>query len=149
MNVQIAIDNKKDIRVCRFPIYERKVNPTSTMHTNSLSFDYCHKICGLADEMVNQVLDGDRLFLQMKQRMVFFNLTLLDTQFRSDSHHFFVKSIKRCMDEVGVWRPLDRWLLSVSSPWAVKSVWNLKRIMRRLEHPTMIIQDLKKIFKQT
>ena len=147
MNLQIAIDNKKSIKVCRYPMYERRVNPTSTMHTNSLDFDYCQKLCCLADEMINGVLDDNRHLLQIKQRMVFFNLTLQDTHFHSDSHHPFVKNIKQCMDEAGVWRPIDRWLLSVSSPWAVKTVWNLRRVMIRLVHPTIIMHNLKKFVK--
>ena len=148
MNLQIALDNKKDIRVCHSPIYERRINLTSTMHTNSLSFDYCQKICGLADEMVRGTFENNWPLLQMKQRMVFFHLTLPDTHFQSDSHHPFVKDIKRCMNEAEAWRPMDRWLLSVSSPWAVKTVCNLKRIVRRLEHPSMILRDFRKLIQK-
>lgn len=145
MNLQIALDNKKDIRVCHSPIYERRLNPTSTMHTNSLSFDYCQKICCLADEMMKGAFDNNWALLQMKQRMVFFFLTLSDTKYQSNSHHPFVKDIKRCMNEAGVWRPMDRWLLSVSSPWAVKTVWKLQRILVRLKHPSLILNDIKKL----
>ncbi|SMG10235.1 glycosyltransferase family A protein [Fibrobacter sp. UWB13] len=144
MNLQIAIDNKEDIRVYKQSMYYRRYNPLSTMHINSLTFDYCQKICGLADNMVMGVWGNRFPLLQMKQRMVFFNLTLKDVRYHSDSHHPFVKDIKRYMDESGVWRPMDRWLLSVSSPWAVKTVWNLRKVWMRLEHPSMFLRDLKK-----
>lgn len=148
MNLQIALDNKKDIRVCHSPIYERRVNPTSTMHSNSLSLDYCQKICGLADEMVRGAFEANGPLLQMKQRMTFFLLTLPDAQFRSDPHHPFVIEIKRCMNEAKVWRPMDRWLLSVSSPWAVKTVWNLRKVTRRLAHPSLIPGDIKRLLNR-
>ena len=148
MNLQIAIDNKKSIKVCRHPMYGRRINPTSTMNVNSLNFDYCQKICGLADEMVKGLFGDKFPLLQMKQKLVFFHLTLFDTHFQSDSHHPFVKDIKRCMNEAGVWRPMDRWLLSVSSPWAVKAVWNLRRVGVRLAHPAMIWRDVRKVISR-
>lgn len=148
MNLQIALDNKKGIRVCHSPIYERRLNPTSTMHTYPLSLDYCQRICGLADEMVRGAFEDKWPLLQMKQRMMFFLLTLPDTQYRSDSHHPFVKDIKRCMNEAKVWRPMDRWLLSVSSPCTVKTVWNLRKVTRRLAHPSMIPRDIKRLLNR-
>ena len=145
MNIQIAVDNILDVRVSHTPVYYRRSVPTSTVHTHNLSFDYCKEICGLADEMTKGVLGDKRVLLQMKQRIVFFNLTLLDISYNSDSQHPFVKDIKRCMDEAGAWRPMDRWLLSVSSPWAVKTVWNLRKVWMRLEHPSMILRDIKRL----
>ena len=147
MNVQIAVDNNRLVRVNHTPVYFRRSVPTSTVHTHNLSFDYCQIICGLADEIAKNSMSAKWPLLKMKQRMVFFNLTLPDVQYHSDSHHPFVKDIKRCMDEAGVWRSIDRWLLSVSSPWAVKTVWNLRKVWMRLEHPSMILRDLKRLGK--
>lgn len=146
MNVQIAVDNTLDVKVNHTPVYYRRNVPTSTVHTHNLSLDYCQQICSLADEMTTGVFGEDILpQLQMKQRLVFFNLTLPDTHFQSDSHHPFVREIKHNMNDAGVWRPLDRWLLSVSSPWAVKIVWNMRKMAMRLQHPSMIVQDLKRL----
>lgn len=133
MNVHIAVDNTRRVKVNHCPVYYRRSVPTSTVHTHNLSLDYCQKICCLADEMVKGAFDNNWALLQMKQRMVFFFLTLSDTKYQSNSHHPFVKDIKHCMNEAGVWRPMDRWLLSVSSPWAVKTVWKLQRILVRLK----------------
>lgn len=148
MNVRISIDNKLDVHVNHTPVYFRRDVPTSTVHTHNLSLDYCQQICGLADEMIEGAFDDMLPLLRVKQRLVFFYLTLPDTRFQSDSRHPFVKDIKRCMDEAGVWKPMDRWLLSVSSPWAVKTVWNLKKVTRRLAHPSLIPGDIKRLLNR-
>lgn len=148
MNVQIAVDNTLDVKVNHTPVYYRRNVPTSTVHTHNLSLDYCQQICGLADEMIEGAFDDMLPLLRVKQRLVFFYLTLPDTRFHSDSRHPFVKDIKRCMDEAGVWKPMDRWLLSVSSPWAVKTVWNLKKVTRRLAHPSLIPGDIKRLLNR-
>ena len=146
MNVRIAVDNTIDVKVNHYPVYYRRSVSTSTVHTHNLSLDYCQQICSLADEMTTGVFEDELLpLLQMRQRLVFFYLTLHDTHFQSDSRHPFVQEIKHYMDEAGVWQLLDRWLLSISSPLAVKSVWNLRRVAWRLQHPLMIFQDLKRI----
>ena len=147
MNVQIAVDNNRLVRVNHTPVYFRRSVPTSTVHTHNLTFDYCKEICGLADEIVKDAMGKKWPLLQMKQRMVFFNLTLPDVQYHSDAHHPFILGIKCCMDEAGVWRPMDRLLLSVSSPRAIKTVLKLRSICMRLEHPSMIMHDLKRFMR--
>ena len=82
---------------------------------------------------------------RLKNRFVLFIHEIQKNGFVSDAHHPYVKDIKRCMNEAGVWKPMDRWLLSVSSPWAVKMVWNLRRVVMRLAHPSIIINDVKKL----
>lgn len=148
MNVQIATDNTLRVNVNHSPVYYRRNVPTSTVHTHNLSLDYCQQICELADSIVLDAMGEIPALLKMEQQMVFFNLTLPDTGFQSDPHHPFVQDIKRCMNEAKVWRPMDRWLLSVSSPWAVKTVRNLRRVMRRLAHPSMIPGDIKRLLNR-
>ena len=148
MNLMLAINNKKDIYVYKQEIYYVRENMTSTRHTYPFSLDYMAKLSKMGDDIVKEHIAPDMFLKQrVKQRLFFFFEAMGDTKFTSDSHHPFVKDIKRCMDEAGVWRPLDRWLLSVSSPWAVKMVWNLKKVARRLEHPSIIIRDLKRLAK--
>lgn len=146
MNVRMAMDNPLEVKVNHAPVYYRRDVPTSTVHTHNLNLDYCQQICGLADEMATGVFGDDKLpHLKMTQRLAFFYLTLPDTGFQSDSCHPFIREIKHCMNEAGVWRPLDRLMLSVSSPWAVKTVWDIRKMAMRVQHPSMIARDIKRI----
>lgn len=145
MNLMLAINNQKDVYVYKHQIYYFRDNTASIRHTHPFTLDYMSELSKRGDNIVKDHIPSDVFLRQRaKQRMFFFLEAMGETKFISDSHHPFVKDIKRCMDELGVWKPMDRWLLSVSSPWAVKMVWNLRRIAKRLEHPSMIIRDLKK-----
>lgn len=145
MNLMLAINNQKDVYVYKHQIYYFRDNTASTRHTHPFTLDYMSELSKRGDNIVKDHIPSDVFLRQRaKQRMFFFLEAMGETKFISNSHHPFVKDIKRCMDELGVWKPMDRWLLSVSSPWAVKMVWNLRRIAKRLEHPSMIIRDLKK-----
>lgn len=148
MNLMLAINNQKDVYVYKHQIYQVRENPASTRHTHPFTLDYMLELSKMGDAIVKDYIPHDVFLRQrVKQRMFFFHEAMGDTQFQSDSHHPFVKDIKRCMDEAGVWCPMDRWLLSVSSPWAVKTVWNLRRVGVRLAHPAMIWRDVRKVSK--
>lgn len=148
MNLMLAINNQKDVYVYKHQIYYFRDNTASTRHTHPFTLDYMSELSKRGDNIVKDHIPSDVFLRQRaKQRMFFFLEAMGETKFISDSHHPFVKDIKRCMDEAGARRPMDRWLLSVSSPWAVKTVWNLKRIVRRLEHPSMLMGDVKKRVK--
>ena len=145
MNLMLAINNQRDVYVYKHQIYYFRENMTSTRHTHPYTLNYILELCQRGDNIVKNFIPSEVFLRQrVKQRLFYFKLLMGCTDFLSDSHHPFVNDIKHCMDEAGVWRPMDRWMLSVSSPWAVKSVWNIKRIVSRLEHPTIIIHDLKK-----
>ncbi len=149
MNLQLASDNQKDVRITEKKIYKYRNHINSTSKLNILSFDDLQEICQIADRIIGgAVCDKEMKQAKMKNRFTLFTYELPKKDFISDSRHPFVRDIKRCMDEAGVWRPLDRWLLSVSSPGAVKAVWNLRRVARRLEHPTIIISDMKRLVQR-
>jgi len=146
MNLMLAINNQKDVYVYKHQIYHFRENMTSTRHSHLFTLDYMAELSKRGDNIVKNHIPSD-IFLQqrVKQRMFFFLEAIGETKYTSNPHHPFVKDIKRCMDEAGAWRPVDRWLLSVFSPWAVKAVWNLRRIWVRLGHPSMFLRDLKKL----
>ena len=146
MNLELAINNQRDVYVYKHQIYHVRENMTSTRHTHPFTLDYMAELSKRGDNIVKSHIPSDVFLRQrVKQRMFFFLEAMGDTHFQSDSNHPFVKDIKHCMDEAGMWKPMDRWLLSVSSPWAVKMVWNLRRVVKRLEHPSIIINDVKKL----
>ena len=148
MNLMLAINNQKDVYVYKHRIYHVRENMTSTRHTYPFTLDYMLELSKRGDDIVEGCIPSEAFLRQrVKQRMFFFMEAMGETMFTSDSNHPFVKDIKRCMKEASLLKPIDRWLLSVSSPWAVKTVWNLKRIVTRLEHPSMVLRDLKKLAK--
>lgn len=148
MNLQIASDNKNNVKLTNNKVYNRRHRINSTSNSNILSFDELQEICQIEDRIIGSNINNkDFVQARFDNRIALFLHEIDKNGFTSDSRHPFVKDIKRCMDEAGVRRPMDRWLLSVSSPWAVKTVWNLKRIVRRLAHPSMIMGDVKQLVK--
>lgn len=146
MNLMLAINNQKDVYLYKHQVYYVRENMTSTRHTHLFTLDYMQELSKRGDEIVRAHITSYVFLRQrVKQRIFFFLEAMGDTKYRSDSRHPFVKDIKCCMNEAGVWRPMDRWLLSVSSPWAVKTIWNLRRVWMRLEHPSMILRDIKRL----
>lgn len=133
MNLQLAFDNQKDVRTTEKVIYNRRNRLNSTTKTKILSFDDLQEICQIAEGIVIGAISGkEMIYAKIDNRFKILVQELPKRNFMSNSHHPFIKGIKHCMDEAGVWRPLDRWLMSVSSPWAVKTVWDLRKVAKRM-----------------
>lgn len=148
MNLQIAKDNKTPVKTILEKVYYYRMRPNSTSHTNVLSFNELEHLCCIADKIVSEVLTPSTFIMaKIENRLKLFYHELLLNGFHNDPNHPFIIDIKHCMGEAGVWRPMDRWLLSVSSPMGVKTVWNLRRVTMRLAHPSMIVSDMKKLAK--
>lgn len=148
MNLILATNNQSAVGVYKHQVYWVRENPHSTRHTHPFSLDYMFELSKLGDGIVKSHIAADVFRRQrVKQRMYFFLEAMADTHFRNDPRHPFIQDIKTCMNEAGVWQPIDRWLLSASSPWAVKTVWNLRKVEMRILHPSMIAKDLRRIVK--
>ena len=146
MNLMLAINNQKDVRVYKHQVYQARENLNSTCHTYPFTLDYMTNLSKMGDAIVKYFIPTEAFLRQrVKQRMYFFCEALRETRYVSDSQHPFVMDTKRCMDEAKEWRPLDRLMLSVSSPLAVKTVWNLRKVAMRIQHPSMIARDFKRI----
>lgn len=146
MNLMLAINNQKDVSVCKNQVYFVRENPSSTRHTSPFTLDYMVELSKTGDTIVMSHIPIDVFLRQrVKQRMFFFCEAMGDTHCVSNPQHPFVLDIKRSMDEAREWRPLDRLMLSMSSPWAVKAVWNIRKVAMRVLHPSMIAQDIKRI----
>lgn len=149
MNLILAINNQSNVCVYKHQVYQVRENPYSTRHTHPFTLDYMSELSKLGDNIVKNHIAADVFLRQrVKQRMFFFLEAMVDTHFQNDPRHPFIQNIKCCMNEAKVWRPMDRWLLNVSSPWAVKTVWNLRKVTTRLSHPSMIPQDFKRLFQR-
>lgn len=148
MNLGIAITNRKNVNICKKAIYVHRMRESSTIHTVHYTYDYLYDLCSIADSMVKDFLSKDEMIWgRIRKHMYFINMIIPENNYEGNANHPFVRNIKRYMDEAGVWRPMDRLLLSVSSPRAIKTVLKLRSICMRLEHPSMIIRDLKRFAK--
>jgi len=149
MNLGIAVTNRKDVRMCKEEVYVHRMRPSSTIHTVPYSFDYLTDLCHTADSIVDGTLPHEEIIRgRIDKHMYFYNMIIPENGYVGCKSHPFVKGIKKDMNEAGVWRPMDRWLLSVSSSWAVKTVWNLRKVTRRLAHPSMIPGDIKRLLNR-
>ena len=147
MNLLLALNNMSDVYIYKHQIYYSRNNLTSTTHTRLLTLDYMYDVCKWGDDIVKAYIPSE-VFIQKRvlQRMSFLFTTLPETNYASDSHHPYIKNIISCMNEAGVLRPLDRWLLSVSSPWAVKLILNIRKAVYRIAHSSSIKHYIKKTF---
>ena len=146
MNLVLAVNNQTDVLVYKHQIYEKRDRLTSICHTNPLTLDYMLEFCLRGDSIVQESIPTSVFVRQrVKQRLFFFKRVLREIGYVNNPNHPFIKNIKDCLNEAKVWRPLDRLMLSVSSPWAVMAVWNMKKVMFRFQHPSMIAHDLKRI----
>lgn len=145
-NLAIAVKNRKPVNICKKAVYTHRMRALSVIHTVKYTYDYLYDFCAEADAIVKDYLSEDEMVLgRLEKHMFFFYRILLENQFEVKPDHPFVKDTRRCLDEAGLQRPLDRWLLSTSSPRVARMVWNLKKIERRLEQPSLIKHDIHRI----
>jgi glycosyltransferase involved in cell wall biosynthesis len=148
MNLELAVENKKPVRVFKHSIYYLREHPRSKRHTFFFSLDYCRMLTALADEIVKGYIpDHNLTTTKAMQRRFFFCEAISTNGFLSDASHPYTKETKKLLKQTAQITLIDRWLLSVSSPWAVKAVWNLRKVWMRLEHPSMILRDIKRLNK--
>lgn len=140
MNLQIAKNNHASVNTVSELLYVYRMRSNSSSHTYIMSFDELEKLCSISDEIVGDEIACKTTFsyAKMENRIKLFLHEILLNGFHNEPNHPFVIDVKRSMDESGVWRPMDRWLLSVSSPFVVKMAWNVRRIIMKLVHLPMI-----------
>ena len=149
MNLQLAVENKKKVKIFKHSIYYLREHPRSKRHTFKFNLDYCQTLTKLADTIVEGYLPDRYLSVaKAKQRYYFFIESISTNGFQSDANHPYTIETKKLLGYTSQITFMDRWLLSVSSPGAVKAVWNLRRVARRLEHPTIIISDMKRLVQR-
>lgn len=148
MNLQLAVENKKKVKIFKHSIYYLREHLRSKRHIFIFKLDYCQTLTGLADTIVEGHLPDKLINIaKAKQRRYFFIEAISTNGFQSNANHPYAIETKKLLKQTSQLTCMDRWLLSVSSPWAVKIVWNLRKVVRRLEHPSLIKHDMKKLFK--
>ncbi|WP_051523049.1 MULTISPECIES: glycosyltransferase family 2 protein [unclassified Prevotella] len=148
MNLELAVENRRPVKLFKKSVYYLREHPKSRRHTFILNLDYMLSLTKMADRIVEGHLPQKIVEkAKAKQRRYFFYETISTNGFRSSANHPYAIETKKLLKQTSQLTLMDRWLLSVSSPWAVKMVWNLKKVARRLEHPSIIICDLKRLAK--
>ena len=149
MNLALARTNREVVPVCKKPIYHYRRRSSSSSFTNTFNFDVCNDLAVLAESLVDGVLPIERIKTGgLKRRLYFFYKVLEENDFHSNKNHPFVKDIIQRMNEAKILRLSDRLVLSVSSKPAVKTCLFLAKFLRRIEQPSLIIKDTRRLFKR-
>lgn len=148
MNLAIANVNRKKVPVCKKDIYYYRIRESSTTHIFKYTFDYCENTCSIAESLVRESIPADKVLMgSICRGMFFYRKVLAENNFQGDRHHPFVKGIIRRMNEAKVLRLSDRMILGVSSRSAIRLCIFLSKIIRRIENPSLFIEDVNRLRK--
>jgi hypothetical protein len=146
MNLAVAIRNKRDVAICKRPVYIYRFRANSSIHTNKCDFDFCQKLCDIADAIVEGHLpEREELIGSISSRMYYYRKILIDNDYQGDKNHPFVKSIVKKMNQAKVLRLTDRLILGVSNRISVKCCVMLSNFIRLIKHPSLILKGFRKL----
>ncbi len=145
MNLAIANVNKKKVPICKNAIYYYRIRESSTIHTFKFTFDYCENLCLIADSLVRESIPADKV---LKGGIIIYRKILAENNFQGNKHHPFVRGIVSRMNEARVLRLSDRMILYVSSKNAIRLCMFLSKFVKRIEHPSLILEDMKRLTKK-
>lgn len=111
MNLHIAIENKKNIRVCKTPVYYYRENLSSICHMFNYSMDYFVLLCNTADLIVkNHIQEADAQRGAANLRMDLIYKVLRYHKFKIDTNHPFIDDTKYYLKKADLYS-FSRWLL--------------------------------------
>lgn len=144
MNLQIAMDNSKDIRVCKTPVYFYRFNPSSVSHNFIYPLDYIVILCRKADQIVeNKMQMNDLIIGAAKMRMWFLVVLLKFHKYEVDRNHLFFKETKQCLKKAGLYTLSKRLLLNYPS----ERTYQLSCFIYRLEQPVFYRRIARRLIK--
>ena len=152
-NLAIANVNRKKVKIFKNAIYYHRIRESSTVHTFKFTFDYCENLCLIADSLVRESIPADKVLKGgIISRMYYYRRILAENNFQGNKHHPFVRGIVNRMNEARVLRLSDRMILYVSSKNAIRLCMFLSKFLskfvRRIEHPSLILEDIKRLTKK-
>lgn len=149
MNLAIAKENKKIVPICKEQVYYYRMRQGSTTHTIKYTFDYCENLCSMAESFVRDSFPVDKMLKgEINHRLYYYKKVLAENNFQGDRHHPFVTGIISRMKEAKVLRLSDRVLLGVSNRNTVRCCLFLSKFMRRIENPSLLIDDINRLRNQ-
>ena len=84
----------------------------------------------------------------ISRRMYYYKKVLAENDYHSDKNHPFVREIVKRMNEAKILKLSDRIILMVSGRKAMIICLFLAKIIRRIENPSRILIDIKRIIKK-
>lgn len=147
MNLALARVNKKKVAVWKKPVYFYRKRIESATHSFSYELDYCYNLCHivesvLAGSMSEKDLNHGKITICLNYYQRYLRLHGL----RGNKNHPLVKEIVRLMNNEKSIRLSDRLILYVSDRRAMKFCLFLRKFVIRIEHPSLIIKDLKRLY---
>ena len=139
MNLALAAVNRKDVPICKSPVYHYRKRPDSITATTPFSFDDGAALSALADTLVEGVLSPEEMKSgSLERRLYFYYKVLLENDFQGDKNHPFAKDLVKRLNEAKGLRLSDRLMLSVSGRPAVKTCFFFSRILKKFERLSVL-----------
>ena len=145
MNLQVAVDNNRSVRVCTKKVCFHRSNPQSICHTFKPSLDYYYSYCVIFDDILCK---GNRLSEkviakckhQLRRSYVY---RILKKEGISEVFlsHPLVLDYIHCLQNVSGHHFLEKLFLKTKSTFVVELIWLGLRIQRRFFHPSMLHED--------
>ena len=146
MNLAIGKTNRKMVPICKNIIYLYRERFNSATHSFTYEFDYCYNLCKIADSFVEGVIPIDEVLKgSISRRMYYYKKVVAENDYHSDKNHPFVREITKRMNEAKILKLSDRIILMVSGRKAMIICLFLAKIIRRIENPSRILIDIKRI----
>ena len=131
MNLVIATQNAKNVRILKEPVYFYRMRSSSIIHTTQYTYDYCYKLINLADKICETLPRGKKVPHSGKVhlRMHFIKKILGYNGNVIERHHPLVVETKAILNDGRLLHLSDRVLLTFSG----KTSWMASRILNKIE----------------
>lgn len=147
MNLALARVNKKKVAVWKKPVYFYRDRLESAIHSCSYELDYCYNLCNIMDSvLVGSMNERDMNYGKILNRLVYYQKYLVHHGMQGNKSHPLVKDIVHLMNKEKYIRLSDRLILYVSDRRAMIFCYLLRKAIKCIEHPSLIIREVKRLY---
>lgn len=145
MNLQIAVDNNRSVKICTKKVCFHRANPQSICHTFKPSIDYYYCYCAIFDDIL---CAGNRLSVktiaeckhQLRRSYVYRTLKKEGIKESILSHPLVLDYICCLQNSIGR-NFLEKLFLKTKWSFVVELIWLRLRFKRRFFHPLILRND--------
>lgn len=95
MNLQLAVNNKKPVRICKDCVYLYRIHNNSISHKKGIDFDYCLKYFTFKANIVSNVNNVSFDEIDLRQKMRFYYMAIKSSNYVIvDQEHPFLKQLR-------------------------------------------------------
>ena len=146
MNLAIGCVNDKKVAVSNNPAYYYRSRMGSLSHANQ-SLDFYNDLCNMEYSIVAGYLsDKDLKLGDILNRIHYYLKFLQMNDYQMNNTHPLVNNVIKLMNKERVVRLSDRMILSASSRRAVKICFFIRKVIIRIEQPSLIANDFKRLY---